>query len=104
MNVFLLILPIFLFWFLSILHTPFYIKFPSKLNAWMDSFLSASWLFPPAPAPSTLKPRRSAASTNPQGPRAVITELGVMCFGEERTGFDMGLSRAVEARPRRKWC
>lgn len=84
MNVFLLILPIFSFWFLSILHTPFYIKFPPELNAWMDSFLSASWLFPPAPALSTLKPRRSAVSAKPQGPRPVITELGVTRFGEDR--------------------
>lgn len=82
---------------------------PRRFVERVDYITSPGWIDGPE--------GRAKRGLNDRGPRAVITELGVMRFGEdkrmylaeyfpgvsletirERTGFEMDLSRAVEAR------
>lgn len=83
---------------------------PRRFVEHVDYITSPGWIDGPG--------GRAARGLNDKGPRAVITELGVMRFGADKrmylaeyfpgvsmdtiracTGFDMDLSRAVEAAP-----
>lgn len=83
---------------------------PRRFVERVDYITSPGWINGPE--------GRAGRGLNSKGPRAVITELGVMRFGEdkrmylaeyfpgvsketirERTGFEMDMSRAVEAQP-----
>ena len=86
---------------------------PRRFVKQVDYITSPGWINGPN--------GRAERGLNQRGPRAVITELGIMRFGEDkrmylaeyfpgvsldeiraRTGFEMDLSRAVEAKPPEK--